>query len=412
MDSYFASIEQRDISVYKGKPLLVTHGWHPNRNLGIVMAASYEARPFGIKAGTPIFQAKKLCPKANYVKGNFEKYLHNTRKIVGISRNYSDLVEVYSIDELFLDITNSSHLFGSPVNLAKRFFDEIKDKLGLSCSIGIGPNKLVAKMAGEFNKPRGITYISADELPEAFAPLPAKDLLGVGYRMKKHLRALGIETVGQLQNLSPEYLKKRWGVMGVVLHNASLGIDNSPLIPSHQGPGPKSFGHSSALGAKGIKDLDVVKKVLLGLTEGVCRRMRSDNYLAKTITLRMGLAGLMYFSRARSLANATDITSKIYKTALDLMDGQEELARQHGVSLIAISAGNLKKASDGRQLDIFGNERLSDIDKAVDRVKNRYGEKAIIKASLLGFNKRYQGASKVEIAEVSKGHSSFCNRWV
>jgi DNA polymerase-4 len=408
MDAYFASLEQRDIPAYKGKPLMVCHGIDPSPYHGIVTAASYEARPYGLRSGASVLEARKKCPNGIFVKGNFDKYLETSREIVNLSRRFTDLVEVYSIDEMFLDITNTWHLFKTPLSAAKKIKDLIKQELDLSCSVGIGPNRLVSKMAAGFNKPDGITLIARDDLPEAFNPLPVGELIGIGRRMKKHMNAIGVETIGDLAALPLPYLKDKWGIAGVALHRAARGLDDTPIVPTDLYNDVKSYGHSSSLG-KGVKDLGLITEILLGLTEGVTRRMRKDSFLGKTVHLRLGFNRFVYIGRSKSLDQPTDLTQKIMIAALELLADQEIMTDKFNITLIGVSVSNLKQATEGRQVSVFDLEenKLINLNKAMDAVRSKYGEKSIVRGALLGFNKRNYGLSKVEVEEVQSPKTSF-----
>ena len=408
MDAYFASVEQRDIPIYKGKPLLVCHGTGPSPYHGIATAVSYEARPFGLHSGVSVLEAKQKCPNGIFVDGNFEKYLETSREIVAICRRYSDIVEVFSIDEMFIDITHTWHLFRTPLALAKRLKDEIRDELGLNCSIGLGPNRLVSKMAAGFNKPNGLTCITEEDLPSAFAPLPVDDIVGIGRRMKRHMTSIGVRTIGDLAELPLSYLQSKWGVVGKALHKASLGQDGTPVVPTNINNEIKSYGHSSSLG-KGTGDLRLIEEILLGLTEGVTRRMRKDDFLGKTVHLRLGFDRLIYIGRSRSLMQSTDITQKIMGIALELLSEQEEMTRRFKVTLIGISVSNLMQSSEGRQISVFDLEenKIVNLNKAMDAVRNKYGERSIVKGALLGFSRRNRGLVKVEMENAQEAKTSF-----
>lgn len=408
MDAYFASVEQKDHPLLQSKPLLICHTDDTSSNRGIVATASYEARPFGIKAGISVLEARKKCPQGIFIRGNYDKYLYNSRLIKEICSRFSDCIEVYSVDELFLDVSFLS--FSKAVQTAKHLQDAIAKELKLTCSVGLGPNKLVAKMASDLNKPAGLSVVLAEDWPEVFYPLPVEELTGVGGRMQKHLRIVGVSTIGQLAALNPDYLKKKFGLPGLWLHQAALGLDPTPVVQSKD-MSVKSFGHSSALGP-GVDDIVLLEKILLALCEGVGYRMRKQRFLTKTVMIRLGLKRLFYFTRSISLFSPTDSTRTIYKQAVKLLRKEAALVKSYPCTLIGVSAGNLKPASHGRQLSFFNTEKDSRVCQAMDKIKERYGEKSLVRASLVGFRQRYQGVAKVELTEVNRGRSSFCSRWV
>ena len=399
MDSYFASIEQRDVPIYRGKPLVVCHTDDPSSNRGVVSSASYPARAYGLKAGMSVLEAKKLCPKGIYIRGNYDKYLYNTKKIIKICQKYSDLVEVFSIDEVFVDVTPTSHFFGSPVNAGRAIQKIISQKLGLSVTIGIGPNKLVAKMATEFEKPNGFTVIGKKDLPGILAPLPVGKIVGVGKRTKSYLNSLGVETIGDLSKIPVKVLERKYGVVGLFLHQASLGIDSSPVIPNENILNIKSFGHSSSLGS-GCRDLNELKAVLLTLCEGVTRRMRKDGYRGRTVSLRLCFDRLFSLSRSYSMKELSDLTNRIYLIAVQLLEQEEPLFNRYSATLIGVSVTNLiNDKLEGKQISIFDllNKREFDLTKTVDLIKNKYGESIIVRGSVLDRQKRFYGVPRIEL---------------
>ncbi len=396
MDAYFASIEQRDVPFYRKRPLVVCHTDDPASFRGVVSTASYEARVYGIESSMSVLEAKVRCPHAVYLAGNYDKYLHNTRRILDICKRYSDMVEVFSVDELFLDATFMRFPPGEVI--ARRIQNSIKRELGLSCSIGVGPNKLIAKMASEFRKPSGFTVISSEQLPGIIAPLPVRKMVGIGRRMARRLDSIGVRTIGELAQVPVDYLEKKFGVVGIALHLASLGLDDSPVIPEHQGEGIKSFGHTSALG-KGIADSRELKRILLGLCEGVTRRMRKEGYGGRTVVLRLCLARMIGYTRSRSIKEYTSSTTRVFKIARKLLEKEEKAISRYPATLIGVSVTNLVNKEKGYQLSIFDlleNRELA-LTKAVDSLKDKYGERVIVRGSLLNWKRRYHSIPRLEI---------------
>lgn len=401
MDAYFASIEQRDAPIYRKKPLVVCHTDDLSSYRGVVAAASYEAREFEVKAGMSVLEAKLKLPSANYIAGNYEKYLYNTQLFMKICEGYSDLMEVYSIDETFLDITSTAHFFGSTERAAARLQEEVKEKLRLSCSVGVGPNKLVAKMASEFKKPSGLTVVSVDDLPEILFPLPVNSIPGVGRRMNKHLDAIGIRTIEHLASAPVELLKKKFGIIGEVLHRAAFGIDDSPVISSHRGIDIKSFGQSMALG-KGDTDDGYLCDVLLGLCDGAARRMRKAGYVGRTVAVHICLGRLFDLSRRSGLGTYTGLPGRVYGVARELMLsllGEATAFGVYPVTKVGMSITNLVKKDLGQQVSVFDflDRREAVLVSVADQIKNKYGEKAITRCSLLGLRERYHGVPRSEI---------------
>lgn len=399
MDAYFASIEQRDVPFLKKKPLAVCHTDDADSVRGVVSTASYEAREWGLKSGISVLEAKKLCPYGIYLVANYEKYLFNTKKLYRLLKKFTDLVEVFSVDEFFLDVTDSSHLFGDVLRVALKIKERIHRELALPCSIGVGPNKLVAKMATEMAKPDGIAPISRDDLPDIFAPLAVDEIPGIGGRIKRSLGALGIKTIGDLAQFPVENLRRRYGIRGEILHWAALGIDESPVKADGGGVIIKSFGHGSALGS-GTSDLLKLKNVLLGLVEGVTKRMRREEYLGRTVNIGLCLARLFGRSRSRSLGYFTDKPRKVYKAAQELLEEETELILKYPVTTIRVSVNNLTKKEKINQPSLFDflEDKETSLLEMLDRIEERYGQGTVTRASLLNFHRRYHSVAKLEIA--------------
>lgn len=400
MDAYFASIEQRDFPIYRGKPVIVCHTDDANSIRGVVSAASYEARPYGIRSGISVFEAKKRLKDGVYLFGNYDKYLYNTKRIHEICERYSDAIEVFSVDELFIDTAPTKHLFGGAVNIGLGIQRAIADEMGLSSSIGIGPNKLVAKMAAEFKKPAGFTVIFPEDLPAIFAPLPVDKIIGVGDRMKAHLDAIGVKTIGDLAEVPVDYLKGKFGVIGVALHYAALGQDGGRVHGRQPGPEIKSFGHSSALGS-GLSDMAELSRLLLGLTDGVTRRMRREKHYGRTITLRLCLARMFAISRSKTTEYLTQESSAIFPIAEALLKKEEPTIKSYPPTLIGVSVSNLVNVKDGCQLSIFDfmDRRDKDLTAALDQVRDKFGERAVYRASLKDWRRRYHSVPRIELTK-------------
>lgn len=399
MDAYFASIEQRDFPIYRGKPLLVCHTDDPTSNRGIVAAASYEARAYGVKSATTVVEARKRCPNGVFVAGNYDRYLANTRKLIELCGEYSDLLEVYSVDEIFLDVTATARFFGGIEKTALSLRRAIERELGLSASIGVGPGKTAAKMASELGKPGGIAVVSAEDLPDAFAPLPVARIPGVGGRMERHLSAIGIKTVGELIAAPDSLLERKFGVVGLALKRAALGADGSPVSPGDKSAPVKSFGHSSSLGG-GIDDLEQLKCVLLSLVEGATRRMRKDGYLGRTACVYLAFARLFGASRRKTLPGYTDLTGEVYPVAVELLESEAENFARYPATKIGFSMTNLIERKRGRQVSLFdlldGRERA--LTKAIDSLRDKYGDDVLVRGSTMGIRGRYCAVPKSKLS--------------
>ena len=392
MDAYFASVEQRDVPIYRNRPLIVCHTSSDFCSHGVVAAASYEARKSGIKAGMAVWEARQRCPRGFFVHADIPKYLENAREILSICERRAHRVEVFSIDEVFLDLNSAlkeyppgGERWRAAVELGKGLKADIRRELGLTGSVGIGPNKLVAKMASEFQKPDGLTLIIPDQLPGIFAPLGVDKMVGVGGRMRRNLRAMGIETIGDLARAPREVLEWRFGVMGRLLWKAAWGQDDSPVGSSGGEGEVKSFGHSLSIRG-GSERLEFLETVLLGLCEAVTRRMRRDGYLGRTLSLRLRIGYAMGYARAMTLENYTDLPSPIYEASRDLLRCEASSGLwKEPVTTIGISVSQLRRRHEGKQVTLWDclDPREEKLTAALDELRNRYGEGVVMRASLL-----------------------------
>lgn len=393
MDAYFASVEQRDVPLYRGRPLVVCHTSSDFCSHGVVATASYEARPWGIKAGMSVWEARKRCPQACFVHADIPKYLDNARRILRICERRSHRVEVFSIDEAFADL--SANLRSYPpgrerweaaLETGRGLKEDIRRELGLTASVGIGPNKLVAKMASEFQKPDGLTLVTPDQLPHILASMDVDKLVGVGRRMRRNFRAMGIETIGDLARTPREVMEWKFGVIGRLLWKAAWGQDDSPVVCSGEHHEVKSFGHSLSLRG-GTGDLGYLENTLLGLVDAVTRRMRRDGYLGRTVSLRLRVGYSMGYARARTLEEYSDLSSPIYAAARELLrrEAASGLWREP-VTTVGVSVSQLRRREEGKQVTIWDclDPREEKLTAALDALRDRYGEGVVTRASLLG----------------------------
>jgi DNA polymerase-4 len=305
------------------------------------------------------------------------------------------------VDEAFIDMTHTAKNFGSAANAAAALQDEIQRTLRITCSVGVAPSKLMAKMASEFNKPAGLTVFEPDDLPEVLFSLPASDIPGVGRRMKKHLDAIGIRTIGHLASTPIELLRDKFGIIGELLYRAANGLDDSPVIATHHGIDVKSFGQSISLG-KGSSDIDYLYDILLGLCEGATRRMRKDGYLGKTVCVYLILGRIFGASRQCSLTGHTDLPGKIFKAAKHILSFllEEKVALDmYPATKIGIGITGLVRDSAGQQVCMFDvlDGREAALVSTMDTLKNKFGDKAVTRCSLLGLRGRYMGVPRSEL---------------
>lgn len=373
MDAFFASVEQLDNPELRGKPVLV--GGAGNR--GVVAAASYEARVFGIHSAMPSAVARRLCPHAIFVKGNYERYRELSGQVFDILEDFSPLVQPLSIDEAFIDVTGSRQLLGSPEKIAAAIRARIRTETGLTASIGAAPNKFLAKLASDMDKPDGLTVIEPDRVHEVLDPLPIGRMWGVGPAAEKRLHRLGIRTFAQLRGLEPETLRSVLGSWGERIWHLARGEDDRPVIPDHEA---KSVGHETTF-FENLTEPEQVRAVLLRLTEDTARRLRRKGRRAHTVTCKIRYGDFETITRSHTLDTPTNATGELWRQAGSIFDAWAATSFQP-VRLIGVSASGLTEA-DTEQLSLFDDpdaSRGEALDRASDAVAERFGRHAIRRA--------------------------------
>jgi len=366
LDAFFASVEQAENPELKGKPVVV--GGQPDRR-GVVAAASYEARTFGIHSAMPLKTASRLCPQAIFITGNIQKYLDTALKFMAILMDYSPFIEPVGIDEAFLDVTGFESIHGSTRLMAEKIRRRIKDELGINASVGIAGSKLVAKVASEKAKPDGSLEVATGRDSEFLAPLPIKEMPGIGRKTESTLRRLGIDTIGKLARIPLATLKIYFGASGVLLHRFSRGIDDSKVeLP----PEAKSISRETTFD-RDTKDRALLEATLRYLSERVGGKLREKNKKARCITLKVRTADFTTTTtRRRTIWQATDADQIIFATGLELLK-RELFVQKQAIRLIGIGVSHLGEAS--RQLDMLDltTARLEELNKAADKIRKKYG---------------------------------------
>ena len=418
MDAFFASVEQNERPWLEGKPVIV--GGDPRKRHGVVSAASYPARKYGVKAGIPLGLARRLCPHATFITAmNIEKYNYISSQLVKIFYHFTPAVQPFSIDEAFLDITGCQRLFGTPYQpevcpdghpsgwvkrLARKLKNEIKNEVGLSCSVGIASNKLLAKLASSLNKPDGLTIISKDKVKNTLYPLEVGKLWGIGEKTSRVLSKFGIRTVGDLASYPVEVLKNEFGKVGEWLHLIANGIDDSAVLVDV--PIEKSMGHEHTL-PQDTKDPDEISSVLLSLSSMVARRLRQKRFQGRTITLKLRYSDFVTFTRSETIPQPTDSEHKIYQVAKKLVLNQHGSGLDLGIRkarLLGVSVSNLvgdrfsfqtslpfpnyydKNGSTTFILnEIEGLTIKSELYSVMDKIKDKFGEDSVTWATSLIF---------------------------
>jgi DNA polymerase-4 len=370
MDAFFASVEQLDHPELRGRPVLVG-GSGPR---GVVTAASYEARPYGCRSAQPMAVARRLCPHAVIMPVRGARYRELSARVFAILESVTPLVEPLSIDEAFLDVTGSQRLLGPAPQIAARVKARIRAGTGLTASIGVAPNKFVAKLASDLGKPDGLTVFAPEDLPARLAPLPIGKMWGVGPVTESRLLRLALRTFGDLQRLGAENARRILGDSGEHFRRLALGEDDRPVAPDGQA---KSLGSERTFGAD-LAAPDAVRDVLLGQVEHVARRLRRHGLCGRTVTLKIRFGDYETITRSATLARATDSTDELWAQARETFDRWAR-DRFSPVRLIGVSIGNIERAGAG-QLELFTaaeEVRRRRLDQTTDAIAEKFGREAI-----------------------------------
>ena len=348
---------------------------------GIILAKSIPAKKFHIKTGETILEAKQKCPELILVPPNYGLYEKCSKAFMDILRRYSPVVEQYSIDEAFVDMTGTEGLWGDPVTAAYRMKDQIRDTLGFTVNIGISENKLLAKMASDFQKPDRVHTLWHNEIEDKMWPLPVSDLFFVGRATAKKLFNLGIHTIGELAHAEPHLLKVHLKKHGEVIWAFANGMDVS--VVQSEAPANKGYGNSTTI-AFDVTDASTAKLVLLALAETVGTRLRAAKVRAEVIAVGIKSHDLSYASHQMTLKNATNITIEIHRCACQLFD---QLWDGTAIRHLGIHTSRVKDGFNMRQLDMFDTtdyEKLEKMDATVDRIRGRYGIDSVKRAAFVG----------------------------
>jgi DNA polymerase-4 len=381
MNAFYCSVHEAvEPDLYKGKATAVAGSVELRK--GIIVTCSYPARAKGIKTGMLVGQAQKLCPELIIIRPNFDLYREFSRRFMTIVYEYSPLLEAMSIDECYVDITGSKQ-FGTPLEIAGRIQNRIREELLLPCSIGVAPNKLLAKMASDMKKPNGISVLRKRDVPLLLWGRPCADLYGIGHKTAEKLKRLNIHTLGQLAAAQEKLLTEQFGVMGIALKHAANGQNDSPVQPEREQS--KSIGHTTTLPINFTERPDI-HRVFLNLADQVGRRLRKQQLLAQTVQITIRDPDMRTITRAAKLQAPMDNREDIYRMACKLFDDHWSPGKP--VRLLGITLQSLVDKNEAAvQLDLFdyqkqpGKERLN---KALDALRDKFGESAILTAGMLG----------------------------
>lgn len=372
LDAFYASVEMLDDPSLRGRPVIV--GGRRNER-GVVSAASYEARTYGVHSAMPLRTAARLCPDGVFVPGRPDRYRELSDRVMAIFASYTPLVEPISLDEAFLDVTASAAAFGDGETIARRIKQRVRDETGLVVSVGVATNKLCAKIASDLRKPDALVVVPSGEEAGFLAPLPIRRLWGVGPQAQAALADYGVTTIGQLAALPPSTLHRRFGRHGDDLAARARGRDPSAVQPFHA---PKSVGHEHTFGTDTV-DPNRLEVTLLDLAESVASRLRRHHLAAGTVQLKLRYEGFETITRQTHLPHPTTDGTVLYETAVELL--RRALVAGRGVRLIGVTAMGL---SEAQQLTLFDTpDRRERLTASIDLVRQRFGERAIMRARLL-----------------------------
>ena len=365
MDAFFVSVELLERPELRGKPVVV--GGRPDQR-GVVSAASYEARKFGIHSAMPLRTAGRLCPHAIFLDGHHEKYSEWSDRVASILGKFSPIVEMTSIDEAYLDLTGTERLHGPPFAAADKLLRTITRQTGLPCSGGLATTRLVAKVASDQAKPRGLIWVAPGMEARFLAPLPIRKIPGIGEVTERALRALGIETVEQLASYQQEKLEKIFGQWGTALYRKARGGDAYEFLIDAE---PKSISHNHTFG-EDTDDTGQMESLLSHLSQKACKRLREAGLSARTLTLTIRYAGFETYTRAKSLQEPVHLDADIHAVFLDLFRTHHDKKRK--VRLLGVALSSL--CHGATQLDLLEADRREKLDKltqATDRLRDRFG---------------------------------------
>ena len=381
LDAFFASVEQRDNPAYRGKPLIVggISGKDGNTNRGVVCAASYEARQYGIHAGMPIWEARQKCHKGIFVPAQMKKYVKVSKMFFEICKEYTPLAEPISIDELFLDVSGCESLFGPVKIIGGKIKERVYKELGIKVSIGIAKNKFLAKIATNLGKPDGFFIINSDEIKKILYPLPISALWGIGKKTEKLLKKSGIYQVKQLVEMPDPIIEDLLGKNGKKIKLLAQGLDKRSVTPISE---IKSISKETTYLTNIIKK-EILIKELLKISQMVGYTSRKKGYKSRTVTLKIRFKNFTTLNKSTTLENPTNIDEIIFKEIIKLLEKIN--IRKGGVRLLGVKLSKLTSNHAMKQLSLLGEkeDKLEQLTQSLDKIREKYGKKAVNRASLL-----------------------------
>ncbi len=374
MDAFFASVEQLDNPDLRGKPVIIG-----GAERGVVSTASYEARRFGVHSAMPMFEARRRCPHAVFIRGRMKRYQEKSREVMAVAARFSPLVEKASVDEAYLDATGLERIFGTAEHMARCLQSAVLEESGLTCSLGLAPVKFLAKIASDMKKPAGMVVLSHEDVPAFLQTLPVGKIPGVGKRMRESLDLLGVRHAADVLRFPKEFWLQRLGKAGDVLYDRAGGIDPRPVEPFTP---PKSESAENTF-AEDTKDREKLSGWLLRQSERVGESLRKQRLAGRTITLKIKYTDFSQHTRSRTLKQPTNLTRIIYETALALLD---ESKVERPLRLIGVGVSHF--GEEERQFSLLpdaGEERdrrEAAIDATLDRLRGKFGNTAVVRGKL------------------------------
>ena len=384
MDAFYASVEQRDRPELEGKPIIV--GGSPDQR-GVVAAANYAVRQFGVHSAMPSSTARRLCPHAIFLPAQLDYYAQISDQIREIFHRFTPLVEPLSLDEAFLDVSGSERLFGTAESVGRQIKESIRSELNLVASVGIAPNKFLAKIASDLEKPDGFVQVDPRGVQAFLDPLPVGRLWGVGRQTSKVFQRLGVHTICQLRALPLSVLTSHFGSHGEHLSKLAHAIDNRPVVPDREA---KSISNETTF-ATDLDDQESLRAWLLELTEQVARRLRRHALRGRTVEIKVRFADFQTITRSRKLPEPTNSTQALWEQANALLSTR--LPSDHlPIRLLGMGVTEIDRTGVTQQqlFDEADRERQDGLDEVGDQIRERYGSKALSRGSTLKHNARHR----------------------
>lgn len=374
LDAFYASVEVLRDPTLNGKPVVV--GGTSSR--GVVTSASYEARRFGVTSAMPTSRARRLCPHGIFIQPDFDAYGEYSRRVREVFDSFSTVVEPLALDEAFIDTRPARRMWDGPDQVARALRSLVRDETGLVVSVGVAPNKFVAKLASSTAKPNGLKVVTKEGIPSFLNPLPVTDLWGVGAETAAVLERLGLRTIGDVALIPAPTLTRALGSLGGHIARLAAGRDDRPVVPDAP---RKSLGSEETF-ERDLIDADEIHQVLLGLADRVASRLRGKGISGQTVTVKIRYANFTTLTRSKTLSSETDSAACIYQVARDLCPAEAVGGRKR-LRLLGISISHLKEWPASEQLSLSPGPRWSYADRALDRIRKRFGQKALQYGSLL-----------------------------